>query len=100
MLFRIATARRHLLDKVEVYSATGDKLVKGSAANKTLGRSLENNVARNVYLPLDLGDGSHPSLKVVSSYSRIFIYHFSEGFLYTKASHYTENFVQHIFSAT
>ena len=55
------------------------ELVKGNAANKTLGHSLENNGARKVHLPLDLGDGSHPSLKVVSPYPRIFIYRFSEG---------------------
>ena len=101
MLFRIAKARGHLLGKVEVRSVTGDnlytvddrsdqgsdvalcnaqaELVKGGAAKKTLGRSLENNSSRNVYLPLDLGDGSNPSLKVVSPYPGIFIYRFSEG---------------------
>lgn len=55
------------------------ELVKGSAVGGALGCSLEDNAARNVYLPLDLGDCSHPSLTVVSSYSRIFIYRFSEG---------------------
>ena len=55
------------------------ELVKGSAANKTLGPGLENNGARKVYLPLDIGDDSHPSLKFVSPYPRIFIYCFSEG---------------------
>ncbi|PWW78754.1 sulfate permease [Tuber magnatum] len=122
MLFRIAKARGHLLGKVEVRSVTGDnlyiaddrsdrgsdvalnnvpaELIKGNAARRTLGRSLEDHSARNVYLPLDQADGSNPSLKVVSPYPGIFIYRFSEGFLYANASHYTENLVHHIHSTT
>jgi len=101
MLFRIATARGYPLGKVEVRSVTGDslyginyssgrgsevvvcsapiELVKCSAVNKNLGGGLENNSAGNAFLRLDLGDGSHPSLKVVSPYPRMFIYSFSEG---------------------
>jgi len=101
MLFRIAKAKGHLLGKVQVRSVTGASLysvddrsgrgsevavhnapaefVKGSASKKTLGRSLEDNSARNVYLPLDLADGSNSSLRVVSPYLGIFIYRFSEG---------------------
>ncbi|RPB00809.1 sulfate permease [Choiromyces venosus 120613-1] len=123
MLFRIAKARGHLLGKVEVRSVTGNNLytvddknsardsevalynapadlAKGGSGKKSLGRSLEDNSARNVYLPLDQKDGSNPGLKVVSPYPGIFIYRFSEGFLYANASHYTENLVQQITFAT
>ncbi|CAZ82372.1 unnamed protein product [Tuber melanosporum] len=122
MLFRIAKARGHLLGKVEVRSVAGGSLysaddrsdrgsdvapytapaglVEISVSKKALGRSHENNGSRNVYLPLDQADGSNPSLKVVSPYPGIFIYRFSEGFLYANASHYTENLVQHIFATT
>ncbi|CAZ81400.1 unnamed protein product [Tuber melanosporum] len=91
MLFRIAKVKGCLLGKVQVRSATGASLYSGSAAKKTLGCSLDDNSARNIYLPLDLADGSNPSLRVVSPYPGIFIYRFSEGFVYTNASHYTEN---------
>lgn len=108
MLFRIAKAKGRLLGRVQVRSVTGDslygvddrsdrgsevalhsapaELVKGSTAKKTLGRSLEDNSARNVYLPLNLADGSNPSLKVVSPYPGIFIYRFSEGNSFTSPS--------------
>ncbi|CUS15895.1 unnamed protein product [Tuber aestivum] len=88
-MFMIATARGHLLGKVEVCSVTGDglygvdnssdrgsgvalynapgELVTGGAANKTSARGPENNCGRNPCLPLDLGDGSNPSLRSTSS---------------------------------
>ena len=73
MLFMIAKGKGRLLGKVQVRSVTGAslysvddrsdrgsevavhnapaELVKGSAAKKTLGRSLDDNRSRNVYLP-------------------------------------------------
>ncbi|KAL7275907.1 hypothetical protein RUND412_001126 [Rhizina undulata] len=119
LLFRIAKAKGHFLGKVKIRSVVSDRLVgfedendvvgSGDASINTtdkstsgsaLGRSLEDDSIRAVFLPLDHWDGSNPSIEVVSPYPGIFIYRFSEGFIYSNASHYTDHLVAHIFAHT
>ncbi|RSM13306.1 hypothetical protein CEP52_002004 [Fusarium oligoseptatum] len=53
--------------------------------------------ARNIFLPLDHGDGSNPEVKVDHPYPGIFIYRFSEGFNYPNANSsldYLTDFIQ------
>jgi len=114
LLFRIAKARGHFLGKVRVHSVIGDHLINRSPAESeldipatkssrdygSLGRSLESDSARNVFLPIDHRDGSNPSIDVSTPYPGIFVYRFSEGFLYANAAHYTEKMVDYIFAHT
>ncbi|KAI5776490.1 sulfate transporter family-domain-containing protein [Geopyxis carbonaria] len=127
LLFRIAKARGHFLGKVKVHSVVGDHLIGSSSdsSNATSSTDLDSlsripgiplvkdygsvgskilapdfDSSRNVFLPLDHRDGSNPSVEVVSPYPGIFVYRFSEGFLYANASHYTEHLVSHIFATT
>ncbi|KAI5844307.1 sulfate transporter family-domain-containing protein [Tricharina praecox] len=55
---------------------------------------------RNVFLPIDHRDGSNPAVDIVNPYPGVFVYRFTEGFLYPNASHYTEALVEHIFANT
>jgi len=55
---------------------------------------------RNVFLPIDHHDGSNPAVDVVNPYPGVFVYRFTNGFLYPNASHYTESLVEHIFAST
>ncbi|KAA8895108.1 sulfate transporter family-domain-containing protein [Sphaerosporella brunnea] len=56
--------------------------------------------SRNVFLPIDHRDGSNPAVDIVNPYPGVFVYRFSEGFLYPNAAHYTEALVEHIFANT
>ncbi|KAI5847074.1 sulfate transporter family-domain-containing protein [Morchella snyderi] len=124
LLFRIAKAKGHFLGRVKIHSMAGDYLlgggsdedlrqsedsprgnsfpsdIKRSSAKKPLRRSLDLTSSRNVFLPLDHKDGSNPGIEVVSPYPGVFIYRFSEGFVYSNAAHYTEYLVTHIFEVT
>jgi sodium-independent sulfate anion transporter 11 len=56
--------------------------------------------SRHVFLPIDHRDGSNPTIEVVNPYPGVFVYRFSEGFLYANASHYTEALVAHVIAET
>jgi len=56
--------------------------------------------SRHVFLPIDHRDGSNPTIEVVNPHPGVFVYRFSEGFLYANASHYTEALVAHVFAET
>lgn len=127
LLFRIAKARGHFLGRVKVHSLVGDSLLDGKGGSKARSSSNINNTnssfaalddkalsalpqtclsdsgcehTRNVFLPIDHYDGSNPSVDVIDPYPGVFVYRFSEGFLYPNATHYTERLVQHIFTVT
>ena len=127
LLFRIAKARGHFMGKVKVHSVVGDHLLCDSTTatpsnsstqfpteTKTAGSSSTNlknygsiyspldtyESTRNVFLPIDHRDGSNPVLDIVNPYPGVFIYRFTEGFLYPNAAHYTEALVAHIFANT
>lgn len=123
LLFRIAKAKGHFLGKVKVHSVIGDQFIgepkSGSNTTSstelgtpalqvssgslpkgygtTRGRSIAaTDYSRNVFLPLDHHDGSNPSVEVVTPYPGVFVYRFSEGFLYANAAHYTEHLIEYV----
>lgn len=124
LLFRIAKAKGHFLGRVKIHSVVGDHLLGGSTnesprqsgdsprvnsfpgdskrgpTKKASKGSLDLSSSRNVFLPLDHKDGSNPGIEVISPYPGVFIYRFSEGFVYANAAHYTEYLVAHIFKTT
>ncbi|KPM45538.1 Sulfate permease 2 [Neonectria ditissima] len=100
LIYRILKARGRFLGKVKVHSVLGDHII-GDDHRQLVGMyGTFDNVdtsARNVFLPLDHGDGSNPEVEVDHPYPGIFIYRFSEGFNYPNANFaldYLTDFVQ------
>ena len=90
LIYRILKARGRFLGKVRVHSVLGDHVI-GEDPNKPVGEygtfeETMDNTARNVFLPLDHGDGSNPEVEIDSPYPGVFIYRFSEGFNYPNAN--------------
>ena len=56
----------------------------------------DDNLPRNVFLPIDYRDGTNPTISIVSPYPGIFIYRFSEGLVYSNAAHYTDYLVSRL----
>lgn len=106
LIFRFIKAQGRFLGRVKVHSVIGDDIV----GDKTkAGHSIENVVtvsnlstagARNIFIPVDHGDGSNPEIEVTSPYDGIFIYRFSEGFNYPNANHYLDYLTNYIFAHT
>jgi solute carrier family 26 (sodium-independent sulfate anion transporter), member 11 len=108
MLFRILFASGRFLGKVKVHSIAGDAII-GEVGKPNLpdhgtfaksGGAYEDSATRNVYLPIDHGDGSNPDIEVAVPYEGIFIYRFGEGFNYPNANHYLDQLTNHIFATT
>jgi sodium-independent sulfate anion transporter 11 len=100
LIYRILKARGRFLGKVKVHSVLGDHVI-GDDHRQVVGMygTFENvdSSSRNVFLPLDHGDGSNPDVEVDQPYPGIFIYRFSEGFSYPNANFaldYLTDFVQ------
>ena len=105
LMFRILRSQGRFLGKIKVHSVLGDHVI-GDNHNQQLGEygtftGTEREVAaRNIFLPIDHGDGSNPEVDVVHPYPGIFIYRFSEGFSYPSAIHTLEYFTDYIFAHT
>ncbi|KAH7328390.1 sulfate transporter family-domain-containing protein [Stachybotrys elegans] len=88
-LYRILKARGRFLGKVKVHSVLGDHII-GDHHRQVVGKygTFQPSVdtTRNVFLPLDHGDGSNPEIAIFNPYPGIFIYRFSEGFNYPNAN--------------
>ncbi|KAF3358141.1 hypothetical protein VdG1_02918 [Verticillium dahliae VDG1] len=94
MLFwRILRGRGRILGKVKIHSVIGDHVI-GEDPRQIVGEygtfDPQDNAARNVFLPVDHGDGSNPEVELDNPYPGIFIYRFSEGFNYPNAAHSLE----------
>lgn len=107
LLFRILKAKGRFLGKVKVHSVAGESLVGrestpfvNSDSPVSSGGSHEDVAVRNVFLPIDHGDGSNPEVEVADPYPGVFIYRFSEGFNYPNANHYLDQLTAHIFANT
>lgn len=109
LVVRILWAKGRFLGKVKVYSVVGDKIIgddtkpllpgdNGSFTKS--GGSHEDAPSRNVFIPIDHGDGSNPDIEVRSPYPGVFIYRFSEGFNYPNANNYLDQLTNHIFATT
>ncbi|KAJ2379608.1 hypothetical protein IW150_000030 [Coemansia sp. RSA 2607] len=91
LLFRIAKAQGKFVGTIRVYDRP--TLRRASQQDKP-GNS------RSVFVPLDLSDGTNPSVKPQLPADGIFIYRFNEGYLYPNAVHFTEHMVAGIFKRT
>ncbi|KAL3423018.1 Sulfate permease 2-like protein 2 [Phlyctema vagabunda] len=105
--FRLMKARGSLLGKVTVQSIQDDAVAQRPGDNPRAPLLSGSHTAgldelshRNVFLPLDHNDGSNPNLDVQQPEPGIFIYRFSESFLYPNAFHYLDSLVQTIFAST
>ncbi|KAF8863295.1 putative sulfate permease 2 [Acephala macrosclerotiorum] len=107
LVFRIIKAKGRFLGKVKVHSVVGDSLI-GSESKAFInddkpvrsGGSHDDVSVRNIFLPIDHGDGSNPDIEVAAPYPGVFIYRFSEGFNYPNANHYLDQLTEHIFAHT
>jgi solute carrier family 26 (sodium-independent sulfate anion transporter), member 11 len=106
LLYRVLKAKGRFLGQVKVQSVLGDSIIGDnskpevlgeSATSVKLGSSIPN---RNIFIPIDHGDGSNPDIEVKNPYDGIFIYRFSEGFNYPNANHYLDQLTNHIFAHT
>ncbi|KAG6002410.1 hypothetical protein E4U21_003115 [Claviceps maximensis] len=100
LLYRMLKARGRFLGQVRVHSVLGDHVI-GEDPKQLSGEygtfdESSRIAARNIYLPLDHGDGSNPEVNLESPYPGVFIYRFSEGLNYPNANSsldYLTNFV-------
>ncbi|KAI0013399.1 putative sulfate permease [Xylariaceae sp. FL0662B] len=105
-LFRILKSHGRFLGKVKVHSVLGDNVIGND--NRAVSGYGTFNVSdstlspptRNVFLPIDHGDGSNPEIEVASPYPGIFIYRFSESFSYPSANYTLDYLTSHIFANT
>ncbi|EKD19329.1 uncharacterized protein L3040_009230 [Drepanopeziza brunnea f. sp. 'multigermtubi'] len=109
LLFRILKAKGRFLGKVKIHSVIGESVIGNDSRpflapdNGTFTKSGgTHDVAssRNIFLPLDHGDGSNPDIEVQTPYPGILIYRFSEGFNYPNANHYLDQLTNHVFATT
>lgn len=108
LLWRIVKARGDFLGKVRVHSVIGDHLLDSTGKYGTIEQPIPqaatsddpSNSFRNVYLPVRRQDGSNPQISVEHPYPGVFIYRFSEGFVYPNANHETDYLVQNVFKET
>ncbi|KAH8700592.1 putative sulfate transporter [Talaromyces proteolyticus] len=110
LLWRIVKARGEFLGKVRVHSVVGDHLLDNDGKYGTMGppptqqqvagSDDPDNTFRNVYLPVSHDDGSNPQISVEHPYPGVFIYRFSEGFVYPNANHETDYLLSTIFKET
>ncbi|KAL4915359.1 sulfate transporter family-domain-containing protein [Aspergillus aurantiobrunneus] len=111
LLWRVVKARGEFLGKVQIRSVIGDNLRDSDGRYGALDAPttqatklpLENDPDesfRNVFLPISHCDGSNPAIEVEHPYPGVFIYRFSEGYVYPNAGHETDNLVSRIFKET
>ena len=111
LLWRIVKARGEFLGKVKIRSVIGDHLLDSDGRYRALDTpttqatkaSLENDPDesfRNLFLPISHRDGSNSAIDVEHPYPGVFIYRFSEGYVYPNAGHETDNLVSRIFRET
>ncbi|KAF2156423.1 sulfate permease-like protein [Myriangium duriaei CBS 260.36] len=99
LLFRAFKAQGRFMGRVQVHSVVGDHVLEEQKHNNGRG-AVGEGLTRNVFLPIEHGDGSNPEVKVKQPYPGVFIYRFSEGFNYPNADHYLDNMTEYIFKTT
>lgn len=104
--FRTFKARGRFLGRAKIHSVVGDHLLDaqegkefGEGRTRKSPTEGEDSV-RDVFLPIDHRDGSNPQIELEDPYPGIFIYRFTEGFIYPNANHYLDQLVQTIFKNT
>lgn len=85
---------------VEQETVPGQVSLKESSGTAPVSKpsppSCNDNLPRNVFLPIDYRDGTNPTISIVSPYPGVFIYRFSEGLVYSNAAHYTDHLVSRL----
>lgn len=104
LIYRILKARGRFLGKVKVHSVLGDHVI-GDDHRQVVGeygtfQESVDNTARNLFLPLDHGDGSNPEVDIDNPYPGVFIYRFSEGFNYPNANFSLDYLTDFIYART
>lgn len=105
LIFRVCKAKGRFLGKVNVQSHSGENVIGEQQPLLSSPMSSTDNLTgdaatRNLFLPIDHGDGSNPEIEVQTPVPGIIIYRFSEGFNYPNANHYLDQLTQHIFATT
>ncbi|KAL9602189.1 MAG: hypothetical protein Q9219_002053 [cf. Caloplaca sp. 3 TL-2023] len=102
LLFRVLYARGRFMGKVKVHSVVGDHVLGGESkyTDGPLDPRDPDKSARNIFLPLEHGDGSNPDIQPESAYPGIFIYRFSEGYNYPNANHYLDHLIETVHQQT
>lgn len=106
LLYRVFKAQGRFLGRVKVHSVIGDHIIEkkegkhvATERQRQPGNDPDKS-SRNIFLPIDHGDGSNPMIHAEHPYPGIFIYRFSEGYNYPNASHYLDYMVDVIFKST
>ncbi|KAF2662598.1 sulfate permease-like protein [Lophiostoma macrostomum CBS 122681] len=86
LLWRHLKSHGAFLGRVQIYRATTD----------AIGRTGDDKLVREAYLPVNHHDGSNPSIEFEQPYPGVFIYRFSEGFTYLNQQHYMDALVAHV----
>ncbi|KAL8830898.1 MAG: hypothetical protein Q9170_005529 [Blastenia crenularia] len=102
LLYRVLYARGRFMGKVKIHSVVGDHVLggEGKSSDSALDPRDPDRSARNIFLPVEHGDGSNPNIQPESPYPGIFIYRFSEGYNYPNANHYLDHLIEVIFQQT
>ncbi|KAJ2699645.1 hypothetical protein FB645_005261 [Coemansia sp. IMI 203386] len=98
LLFRIAKAQGKFVGTIRVYDRPS--LLSPKLGPKVVDQSPAGGYGRNVFVPLDLSDGTNPKAKPNLPPNGVFIYRFNEGYLYPNAVHFTEHMVAGITQQT
>ncbi|KAF3932440.1 Pendrin [Dactylella cylindrospora] len=114
LLFRVAKAKGHFLGRVRVqivppenistpdvsggYGATGKGSAKIDSEIKGVSTPTSESQAttRDVFLPIDHKDGSNPEIYIESPLPGVFVFRFSEGYIYPNAAHYIDQLIDFI----
>ncbi|KAL8653080.1 MAG: hypothetical protein Q9210_002308 [Variospora velana] len=102
LLYRVLYAKGCFVGKVKIHSVVGDHILgeESKFSEQRFESTDPETSTRNVFLPLEHGDGSNPQIQPESPYPGIFIYRFSEGYNYPNANHYLDHMVKVIFEQT
>ncbi|KAJ6260787.1 Pendrin [Drechslerella dactyloides] len=111
LLWRIAKAKGHFLGRVRVqvlppdnfsddtlgnYGAAGKKVDPEIKGANEASKEAEEPMYHDVYLPIDHKDGSNPAIDLHSPFPGVFVFKFSEGYVYSNATHYCDQLIDHI----
>jgi sodium-independent sulfate anion transporter 11 len=100
LLFRIIKAKIHSVLGDSIISDDSKPLVSNNGTFAKSGGPQGDAPTRNIFLPIDHGDGSNPEVDIQAPYPGVFIYRFSEGFNYPNANHYLDQLTNYIFANT
>jgi sodium-independent sulfate anion transporter 11 len=111
-LYRVCKAKGQFLGKVKIHSVLGDHLLDGEGHGETKGTAYNpsgpkgssggNDTAeyRNAFLPISHRDGSNPAIEVEDPYPGVFIFRFSDSFVYPNCNRYLDYMSKVIFQKT